>query len=299
MLLYFTIAILFFVDIYRSLYPQDFEKYKREITDIFQPKIITLSYNVIYYYSYLQIKYNKLKLFIMPFINILCVAINNFLKNHNLINFSEPSPKVVFEIYGKGVNIKNIFLHDNNKNQINNIFNEELKICNNYDFVILSDQTKTTCTNKIHYYNFPDTFDNINYKISNIKFISMDLSYNSQIYPIELQNDTYNHYIINNKLNSEFYQYYLKNILNISIENDKFDYKVQLIDHNVNILELSPQQELLIKENDYEIININISESIEQNDEKNECVNELDSVNDSTNDSVNDYIKLELSELST
>jgi hypothetical protein len=136
----------------------------------------------------------------------------------------------------------------------------------------------------------------------------MDLSYNSQIYPIELQNDTYNHYIINNKLNSEFYQYYLKNILNISIENDKFDYKVQLIDHNVNILELSPQQELLIKENDYEIININIPETIEQNEnkEENEFIND-DSVNDSVNDSANDfpndsandYIKLELSELST
>jgi hypothetical protein len=294
MLLYFTVALLFFVDIYRSLYPQQFQKYKREIIDIFQPKIITLSYNTIYYYSYLQIKYNKFKIFIMPFINVLCVAISNLLKEHNLINFPESPPKVVFEIYGKGKNIKNIFIHENNKNQINNIFNEELKIYNNYDFVILSDLIDTSsCTNKIHYYNFPDTIDIINYKTSNIKFISMDIIYNTQTYPIELKNDTYNHYIVNNKLNSEFYQYYLTNILNIPIENASFDYKVQLIDQNVNILELTSHQELIIKENDYEIINVNIPKTIEQNEVTEESV----CVNDS--DSANDYIKLELSELST
>ena len=282
MFLYLTIVLLFCIDIYRSLFPHEFNllvnifyRYKNETTEFFKPKMISLSYNVIYVYSYLQIKYSKFKVLIMPFINILCVAISNFLKNNNLINFSESPSKLVLEIYGKGVNINNIFLYENDKNLLNNEFTEQLKLYNNYDFVIFSDQTNSNCTNKIHYYKFPDSFDNNNYKVSNIKFISLDLTYNTQTYPIELKNEIYNHYIVNNKLNSEFYQYYLQNILNISINKDhNFDYKVQLIDHNVNILELSCDQELIIKENDYEIINLNkIGETIE-NDEKNEENNE-------------------------
>ena len=318
MLIYFTIVILFLLDIYRSLYPQKFKllanifnNYKNEITEYYKPKLITLSYNVIYCYSYIQIKYNKFNVFIMPFINILCVSISNFLKKNNLIHFSEPNPKLVFEIYGKGVNIKNIFLDENNKNQIYNLFNEDLKLYNNYDFIILSDQTNIS-SNKIHYYNFNnitnDTIDSINYKVSNIKFISMDLTYNTKTYPIELQNRLYNHYIVNNKLNSEFYQYYLRNILHvpIEIENNNFDYNVQIIDHNVNIFDLSSRQELIIKENDYEIININNTEikeqNIKQNVEQNIINNNLNTseiteeticVNDS--DSSNDYIKLEFS----
>ena len=308
MFLYLTITLLFIIDIYRSLFPHEFNllvdifyRYKNETIEFFKPKMVNLSYNLIYYYSYLQIKYTKFKILIKPFINVLGVAINNFLKNNNLINNVSEPPKLVFEIYGKGLKINNIFIDENNKKQLNTIFTENLKLYNDYDFVIFSDKINNNFTNKIHYYNFPNSFDNINYKISNIKFISMDLTFNNQTYPIELKNDIYNHYIVNNKLNSEFYKYYLQNILNVSIDQENnFDYKVQIIDHNVNILELSCVQELIIKENDYEIINLNKIQTIEndeQNDEQNNEQN--DQQNDEQNDEQNnknneepEYIKL-------
>jgi hypothetical protein len=318
MLLYFIIALLFSLDIYRTLNPHDFQKNKTNITLFLQPKLITVSYKILYFYSYLQIKYTKFKIFIMPFINILAVAISNLLKKHNLINFSEPPPKLVFELYGKGVKLKNIFLHDENNNEIHNIINKELKLCSNdFDLVIMSDQIdKSCCTNKIHFYNLADSSYNLNYDISKIKFMSMELIYNNQTYPIELQNDYYNHYIINNKLNSDFYQYYLTNILKVPIKPDVFDYKIQLLDHNVNLIELTSQQEIIIKENDYEIINIQknvevlLNEDVDNEDnddnlnkeyteniesiQMHEPVEELESAIDT--DYSNDYIKLDLSE---
>ena len=67
MFLYLTIALLFSIDIYRSLFPHEFNllvnifyRYKNETTEFFKPKMISLSYNVIYVYSYLQIKYSKI-----------------------------------------------------------------------------------------------------------------------------------------------------------------------------------------------------------------------------------------------
>jgi hypothetical protein len=144
----------------------------------------------------------------------------------------------------------------------------------------------------------------------------MDLSYNSETYPIELVNENYNHYIVNNKLNSEFYQYYLKNVLNIPIEkNEKnFNYIVNIIDHDVNLINLTPDQELIIKENTYEIINLcNSSKNKNKNDNDHDIIhtNSISNNNDYDNlepivsnredtndsDSSNDFIKLELSEL--
>ena len=85
--------------------------------------------------------------------------------------------------------------------------------------------------------------------------------------------------------------------MNISINKDhNFDYKVQLIDHNVNILELSCDQELIIKENDYEIINLNKIETIEnkpeqleeQNDEQLKKPEQLEEKNDEKNEEKNE-----------
>jgi len=294
MFIYFTVAILFCFDVYRTLYPLDYNRNKKMLLDSVKPTIVTLSYNAIYCYSYLEIKYNKFKSIVMPITNIICLAITNLLKKHNLILIPSPPPKLVFEIYGKGKNIKNILLHDN-FNQLNNVLTDDLKT-NNIDFIILSDKSdiNNSFTNKIHYYKIPDSLDNISYTISNINFISIELTYNNKVYPIQLKNNIYNHYIVNNKLNSEFYQYYLKNILNIPISSDNINYNFQIIDQNVNIYELSCNQEIVIKENDFEIIDLvnqdksdQLIEEIEEIEEKEEI-----EVKESTNDEILEETKL-------
>jgi hypothetical protein len=178
---------------------------------------------------------------------------------------------------------------------LNNVLTDDLKT-NNIDFIILSDKSdiNNSFTNKIHYYKIPDSLDNISYTISNINFISIELTYNNKVYPIQLKNNIYNHYIVNNKLNSEFYQYYLKNILNIPISSDNINYNFQIIDQNVNIYELSCNQEIVIKENDFEIIDLvnqdksdQLIEEIEEIEEKEEI-----EVKESTNDEILEETKL-------
>jgi hypothetical protein len=298
MFLYVILTGLFFVEAYRSLYPHNWKnmiehiKVKtQQLSNNIQPILINLSYNSIYYYSYLQIKYQHCK----PYINRLCTSIHNYLISKSLIS---PTNKLTFEIYEKGINIKNVLLPENNKI----INNEELKWNHDYDLVILSDNS-VGCINKIHYYNFPNIINHYTYTPSNIKFMSMELTYNNINYPIELKTDKYNHYIVNNKINSDFYKYYLNNNLNIQIEpnNNFFDYKVVVLDHNVNIIELTPNDELIIKENDYEIINKcennnklveeETKEEEEKINEKEETVNILENINDISSE---DYITLEI-----
>jgi phosphoenolpyruvate-protein kinase (PTS system EI component) len=107
--------------------------------------------------------------------------------------------------------------------------------------------------------------------------------------------------MVNNKINSDFYKYYLKNNLNIQIEpnNNIFDYKVVVLDHNVNIIELTPNDELIIKENDYEIINKLVEEETKEQETKeeeeetkeDETINILENINYINSE---DYITLEI-----
>jgi hypothetical protein len=106
------------------------------------------------------------------------------------------------------------------------------------------------------------------YDVSNIKFISVNLTYNSTVYPIELKTDNYNHYIVNNVLNIDFFRYYLTNVLKIQIEDD-FEYKVSIIDQDANFIDLYTHDILVIKENNYEIKKyISIDDSNATNNEK-------------------------------
>jgi hypothetical protein len=234
------------------------------ISSFLEKILINIGYNVIYGYSYLQIKYNKYK----PYINIICLSINDFLKQNKLINSNPTLPKLVLEVYGKGNNINNIILDKiNNDKFINYEIDTQTKLQQSFDLIILSDNlsSSTTCINKVHYLEFPTM---ILYDVSNIKFISVNLTYNSTVYPIELKTDNYNHYIVNNVLNIDFFRYYLTNVLKIQIEDD-FEYKVSIIDQDANFIDLYTHDILVIKENNYEIKKyISIDDSNATNNEK-------------------------------
>ena len=136
-----------------------------------------------------------------------------------------------------------------NKNNI-----EFIKLeCNkhNYSGLVLMDKnTETKCVNNVFYTSFPTTFD---YKLSNISFMSIELEHENKIHSINLKNNKYNYYIVNNCLNKMFFKYYIKNVLKTQINTDTFDYKLSIIDNNVNIITLLPNQYILILEDDYQI----------------------------------------------
>jgi len=312
MIIYIALFIAVAKEVYRICYPQEYQvlvtNVRNKITDInikAQPILINTGYNIIYIYSLYQIYVNK----IISIVNLIYRSLMTFLKKQNLVSNDETTCKCMqmLSFYKNGKEFDQI-IYENNKQNFK-CFIEELTPAIDYDLLILSDKVETpNIINKVHYSECPDTTE---YTTSNIKFISMELTYNDTPYQVELKNDIYNHYIVNNVLNDEFFKYYLLNVLKVEITNDNFDYKVFVIDHNVNMFELSPTSHIIIKENDYEFIvntvnnlasnkpiNVNnmiVDETVINNieDDKSEDDKREDDKREDRPSGSDDYVKLE------
>lgn len=299
------ILVAFFANLYRQLCPNEFEtivsiireEVKNDLSYA-ESMMVNATYKLLYYYSVVQIYSIKFTSFIKPHLYLLCCAINSFMNNDNH-HHNQSVSDLDIDFYNQGKKMKTIMLMDNAKYILNDErswinYCEFTNYCNVYDFFIVSDNTlSSTSVNKIHYYN-----NNFVYQKSNIKFLSMELLYNDNTYPIHLQGDTYDHYIINNVINEQFLRYYLVNNLSVEIE-DPFIYILQILDHNVNLVTLSPDEYLIIKENDYEIVKKEITkeEQGEQGEQEQGEEPELEDRTSSISENLDDFVKLNSSEL--
>jgi hypothetical protein len=199
--------------------------------------MITLGYNCLYIYSLGNIQFNK--------INRQFILLLSYLKENKILT--------------ETIIINTFILIDANGNKINEIMSNKNNIefikleCNKHNYSglgLMDKNTETKCVNNVFYTSFPTTFD---YKLSNISFMSIELEHENKIHSINLKNNKYNYYIVNNCLNKMFFKYYIKNVLKTQINTDTFDYKLSIIDNNVNIITLLPNQYILILEDDYQI----------------------------------------------
>ena len=315
MILYIGLTAIFINYICSLVYPLEHEiivniiENKKDILkENIKSRVINVGYNcfysVLYYYSLLQININKYAnksvTICRPYISTLWIAIINCLKEHKII---ENKQKInIIGIYKNGTIVNEIKTTEMKVDNLLNTF-EVLTNKNNYDFIILSDKKdEYEYVNKIHYTEFPETIND--YKNSTLRFFAVELEYKDVKHSINLINEKDNHYIVNNVLNKEFFKYYLTNILNLEIDNYNFDYNVSVIDHNVNVVKLTQDDYLVIKEDDYEInTNTNTNtdlnnNSINKNEDSNNKTDELDDKNydgdlDDKNNDSDEYIKLE------
>lgn len=255
-----------------------------------KPPIMSLGYNLVYCYSLAQIKCNKIKRVVNTLSNTIIntkIGLNITILWTALINWLKEDKIYTITTYKDGTKTNFDFL--SNSDTLSDIANCLLENKDIFDLIIVSDKKdESEQINKIHYTEFPQILDD--YKHSTIKFFSIELEYKDTIHSIELTNENYNHYIVNNVLNKIFFKYYLTNVLNIEIDKNTFDYKLSIIDHNVNVVELTQNDSLVIKENNYELI-IDLTESDEINKETDETNKETElnkerSVSD-------DYVKFE------
>lgn len=258
--MYLFIKLFYFED---DIY-NDINKYISYIKNQALSLPINIGYYILYTYSSCCIKYNKLCKYI-SFKNH-----NNNLPNKELdtLEFYDNELTNTSCCYGSPIIISDFSsIHDDkliiftDKNNINETNNE----------------TDNVCFNKVIFYSYPKTLD---YIVSNIQFITLDLHYDNKTYSICLKNKKHNYYVVNNCLNKDFFKYYIKNVLSINnITFDNFDYKITLIDNNVDIFELSNKQYIIIGENDYELKSIEddlTPEVSEQNDFVNVEINDDD-----------------------
>ena len=208
--------------------------------------------NVIYESIYL---YSKAQLWIKKNITPLVINFKDFFENilfksntdsntdSNTIYYSK------MEYYNNGllVSINNDIIKDLNK------FVKPDNI--EYDLIIYSDYNKykqSKCINKVCYQSFPD---NLNYEVTNFKFLSLTLIFQEISYNLDLYSENYNFYIVHNFINKDFLYYFMINTIKISntISKEEFKYNLIIIDHNVSVQNLDHTHEIIFLKDGYGI----------------------------------------------
>lgn len=188
----------------------------------YQNLLISTLHKCIYYYSKLQILMNRT---VYP-----------------LIKKSLHRPLVPsIELYKDGVFLCKQDVH------------ETLATSYDYNYVIYS-QPSDNIVNKVIYTSIPSE---LSYHVSNIKFVSLNVEYNNTVYEIELGKPEFNYYVVNNKIDSMFIMYYLKQVLKKEVNNsfEDFTYKLTLMDNNINIIQLDETSVVVITKDNYIIEN--------------------------------------------
>jgi hypothetical protein len=210
--------------------------------------LVNLGYKGIYAYSLLQIKYKTLCDYLLPYVEEI---------KQKVLENQGTEIKTHVELVCKDGRIINKMivskvLDDITKDDITNHLDD------NVELMIIKDNNKRECsktqTSKICVTNKND--ENINNDISNIRFIDLSLVHKGNTHKIDLKNDKHDFYVVNNKIDETFLKYYLTNILQINLRDD-FEYKLQLLDHEVNISLLDNNHSIIIEKDGYKIENKN------------------------------------------
>lgn len=214
--------------------------------------LINASYKTIFVYSKLQVLYMKLKKQLFPVLFIISNTTSKLLHKYHVLQATQKIQQFDFYNMGEFIGSKQI-----NHSYISTIKTDlQNAFTTQYNFIIYSDLThlsSETQVNKVIYTDIPNYFE---YEVSNIKFIALILFYNNKDVIVELSNDEYNYYIVNNMIDKMFIMYFIKNVLtDNSIENvDNFQYKLTLYDHNADIKQLDELDSLVIRKDDYSIV---------------------------------------------
>lgn len=213
-------------------------------------------YKLIYVFSYLQIKCNKLS-------NI----VSDLIKNIN--------PFITITIAKEGDKICNAFIsnkeykyYKNGKQLLDNS-NSEI------DLAIVKDNKNglTLLLNGIEEVVVKEESDEPCIEESKVTFISVAMNYNGEKYKINLKTPEYNFYVVGNKIDKAFLQYYLVNILQLELDKNKdknkdkdkdkdkdldtkFEYFLEIMDNDVNFVFLNERQYILLKEDKYLLLQV-------------------------------------------
>ena len=197
------------------------------INNYLKSLLTTIGYNLIYFFSYWQIKYNYIH------------------KNHYFFeqkNQVEQKQVLNVELYDKINGIKNKKMSDylNWKKE-------------NYDCMIITKDTGIYPYDKIiinKNINFPIelNWNNVKYKFLSLMVIISE----DEKYDIKLNSKKENYYIVGNIIDKNFIKYYLEKYHKLKIKEDIL-YIVQLIDQNVKMNTLDVNKKITLLENEYDI----------------------------------------------
>ncbi len=182
--------------------------------------VISIGFKLLRLFSYLEITFKKIKNMLisnMPEVNDSYVT--EYILNGHILN----------KVFGEKIENKDF---------------EELKM----NMVLFKKYIKNNNNQGKIYVSMQETI-----KPSNVKFMSLELFTHETEYQIKLETDTHSYYTENMIIDKLFLEYYLINELDKNIHlND--DYKLMLVDNDVNIHELTRLSKIAIYENTYKIL---------------------------------------------
>jgi|688.fasta_scaffold546617_1 hypothetical protein len=196
--------------------------------------IIDSSYNLIYYFSFVQIKITKLL---------------SYLSN-KYVAFIKSNPRLSEFVDKVEKKQKNTIEYiSNNSNLISHEKPEH------FNFIIYSDfKENTNKNNKLILHDLLDE-KSINYEITKYNFILCEITIGDKVTKIDFKTDNYNFMIVNNKIDALFVNYFMKKYYNYEDISDVlwFDYKIKILDQNVNEVILDTTKEIVLGLENYEV----------------------------------------------
>ncbi len=173
---------------------------------------------------------------------------NTYCKDHifSLDEFDDDSFFIFSDTLNENKEENNKEENDKEENkEENDVFVEgfEIKHCVNKKMIRL--QTLTMDNNEL----IKDEGSVLNYKLSSVKFLLLEVRIDNNIYKMNLNDKTYNYYVVDNIIDKHFVMYYLINHLkDVNIENIlkttqlKNNFFLKIIDQNINSFEINLEE---------------------------------------------------------
>ena len=290
------LAISFAFHFYKNRYPNEFKAFSKQIFDYIEnnerlkpimPYLVKVGYAVIYAYSFCQIALNKVIQITTPYVKMLRDKIMpcKMCTNSSLTSSTK---KTVVSFYNNGSLIKQDELAELSTLLISNIQDCQPPKVLNLVTITVSDSVSNILT------FIPKE---CKYDLLELRFIALYLKQDDKTHIIELCQNNYNYYIVGNSINSSFLKYYLKNVLNVEIDNSKpFMYTLELMDHNVQMIYLDQSQAIVFQKDGYsieEVINPELSEfksETKESEEKSESKDVINIVEEAISETINEVV---------
>jgi hypothetical protein len=199
---------------------------RRFSTDLIRNFIINSAFNIVYWYSKIQIELNK---YIES--NLTLSMIKTYINecNYKKVNMFEYIDETGEPTDGK---MKSIF------------------------YIYSSPGADKKCSNKNIIHNFNKEVKEVILENSDVKFILTEISFEDKSFKVDLKTCEYNFYLIGNKFTRQFFMYYLKQYLNVKNINNDIIIRMKLIDHDVNMKEITFNNDnvsIILEKNSYKI----------------------------------------------
>lgn len=227
-------------------YPEFHEKFKK--------LFINQSYNAIYFYSKLEIIYNKYKPYIRRYIK-------KFIEHPVTSKIIGQEKKIIHDIEFV---IDGSIVYKTTKENMIEFYNDITKQPETYDFIIYSDYSTienddNKCINKKIMNKRPIKDSDFEYNNSDVKFVLCEFSLGSKNFKVDFKNSSSNYYVVDNIFDVKFLKYFLQKYYSEDIKDMHIncinDFKINIIDQNIKNIISDKENIIKLSKDNYELLN--------------------------------------------